>query len=82
MEAHIGKTVCTSILDALDIPDPHVSSSSESEVDSVPESESEDEVILEVDADRESSDHEGDQECVSRFGRKRQKVLDPDFVFY
>ena len=81
VEAHIGKAVCSSVLAAINIPDPHVSSSSESEADadSDPESESEDEVLLEVNG--ETSDNEGAREDVSRFGRKRQKVVNPDFVY-
>lgn len=86
--AHIGKTVCSSVLsDLAALPTDYPASDSESELDLSSE-ESEDEVVLEVgdsdaaDVESDSSDVGEKEPNVSRFGRLRQKVVKPDYVFF
>ena len=84
--AHIGKTVCSNVLSglaALPADDP----SSESESDfSDDESEDEEEVILEINSEASiatSNTTEDDTAVdeVSRFGRKRKRVNNPDYHY-
>ncbi|XP_065130789.1 uncharacterized protein [Paramisgurnus dabryanus] len=83
--AHIGKTVCSSVLcDLAALPTDDPASDTESELD-LSSDESEDDVVLEVgdsdaaDVDRDVGENEPN---VSRFGRLRQKVVNKDYIFF
>lgn len=83
--AHIGKTVCSSVLsDLAALPTDDPASDTESELD-LSSDESEDEVVLEV-GDSDAADVDSDvvekEPNVSRFGRLRQKVVNTDYIFF